>query len=185
MDNEDLPYSLMAELDKVGGSDNPPVHLWHPDNEKDIDLTITKTGVWNYLGTPIKRPRLVRLFASVLRKDLNEYFLVTPVEKCRITVEDVPFQIILMDVKGEGEQQEITLTSDMGESFALDADHGLRILRSGEETIPYLHVRGDMDGRVNRNVYYQMAELLQQRNDSGQEWLGLWSHGQFFRFIPA
>ena len=79
---EDLPYSLMSELDKVSGTSNPPVHLWHPELEKDIDLVVSRNGLWNYLGTPIKRPRLVRLFASVLRKEADEYFLVTP-DYCR------------------------------------------------------------------------------------------------------
>ena len=78
---QDLPYSLMTELEKVTGKDLPPVHLWHPENEKDIDLEILPDGTWNYMGTPILRRRLIHLFASVLRKEDEDYFLVTPVEK--------------------------------------------------------------------------------------------------------
>ena len=85
MSSPELPYSLMSELGKVQENEHPPVHLWHPDVERDIDLVISRDGVWNYLGSPIKRPRLVRLFASVLRRDGDDYFLVTPVEKCRIS----------------------------------------------------------------------------------------------------
>ena len=98
----ELAYSLMSELGKVQENEHPPVHLWHPNVERDIDLVISRDGVWNYLGSPIKRPRLVRLFASVLRRDGDDYYLVTPVEKCRITVKDVPFQVVLMNVTGEG-----------------------------------------------------------------------------------
>ena len=102
MSSPELPYSLMSELGKVQENEHPPVHLWHPDVERDIDLVISRDGVWNYLGSPIKRPRLVRLFASVLRRDGDDYYMVTPVEKSRITVEDVPFQVVLMNVTGEG-----------------------------------------------------------------------------------
>ena len=154
---QDLPYSLMSELEKVSGSGHPPVHQWHPEVEKDIDLVVTRDGVWNYLGTPIKRPRLVRLFSSVLRRDGDEYFLVTPVEKCRITVEDVPFQVLLLDDEGEGESRNLTVTTDMAESVPVDADHPLRIIQEGDEWIPYIMIRDGMEGRCNRNVYYISA----------------------------
>lgn len=184
---EDLPYSLMSELDKVSGTSNPPVYLWHPELEKDIDLVVSRNGLWNYLGTPIKRPRLVRLFASVLRKEADEYFLVTPVEKCRITVEDVPFQVLLMTVEGEGEQQTLKMTTDMGESFFVDEQHPLRIIQEGQEWIPYVLVRDGMEGRLNRNVYYQLADLLQASShpDLDEQWLGVWSCSQFFSLMAV
>ena len=87
-----LPYSLISDLEKVSTKSNPPVHLWHPDIEKSIDLVVKENGVWEYEGSPINRPRLVRLFASVLRREGDSYFLVTPAEKCLIKVEDVPFE---------------------------------------------------------------------------------------------
>ena len=184
---QDLPYSLMAELDKVSGQGNPPVHLWNPENEKTIDLVIRRDGSWHYDGTPIKRPRLVRLFSSVLKREADDYFLVTPVEKCRISVEDAPFQVMLMDVEGEGRTQNLTMTTDMAETFAVDAVHPLRIEQQGDEWIPYVMVRGGMEARVTRNVYYQLAELLTEHTppDSDNPWLGVWSHGQFFPMMPA
>lgn len=184
---EDLPYSLMSELDKVKGTANPPVHLWHPELEKDIDLVVSRNGTWNYLGTPIKRPRLVRLFASVLRREADEYFLVTPVEKCRISVEDVPFQVLLMTVEGAGDQQQLTLTTDMGESFFVDEQHPLRITQEGQEWIPYVLVRDGMEGRLNRNVYYQLADLLQasKHPELDEEWLGIWSCNHFFPLMAV
>ena len=176
---KDEPYSLMSELEKVSGKGNPPVHLWHPEVEKDIDLVVKRDGTWLYMGTPIKRPRLVRLFSSVLRKEGDEYFLVTPVEKCRIQVEDTPFQVVLMDVSGSGKNQLLTLTSDMGEVITADGDHPLRIEQHEEQWIPYVLIRDGMEGRLTRSVYYQLADLLVA--ESG--WLGVWSKGEFFPFM--
>lgn len=181
----------MAELEKVPGNLKnqglPPVHLWHPENEKDIDLVIEKGGAWRYQGSAIKRPRLIRLFASVLRKDGPDYFLVTPVEKCRIQVEDVPFQGVLMDVDGVGQDQRLTVTTDMADQVVIGAEHPLRIEQSGEEWIPYVLVRGELEARLNRNVYYQLADLMVEceHPESGEPWLGVWSDGSLFPMLPA
>ena len=187
MDDPELPYSLMAELGKVQGSEHPSVHLWHPHINRDIDLVISCDGVWNYLGTPIKRPRLVRLFASVLQRDGDDYYLVTPVEKCRITVEDVPFQAVLMDVTGEGESTCLELTTDMGEVISINDEHPLRIAQDGAEWIPYVVIRDGMEGRLNRNVYYQLANLMipGKHPSLEGEWLGVWSHENFFPMLPV
>lgn len=184
---QEIPYSLMAELDKVAGISHPPVHLWNPENEKDIDLVIRRDGTWHYGGSPIKRPRLVRLFASVLKREGDDYFLVTPVEKCRITVQDVPFQAVLMDSAGEGENRRLSMTTDMAETVPVDAEHPLRITQQGDEWIPYVLVRDGMEARVSRNVYYQLAELLEVHDhpDEHKPWLGVWSHGVFFPLMPA
>jgi hypothetical protein len=173
---QDLPYSLMAELDKVAGKANPPVHLWHPENEKDIDMVIQRDGTWLYLGTPIKRRRLVHLFASVLRREGENYYLVTPVEKCRITVADAPFQVLLMAVSGSETAQRLQMTTDMGEEVVVDADHPLRMAQQGDEWVPYVLVRDGMEARVNRNVYYQLADLMVEQDGA----LGVWSGGVFF-----
>ncbi|MDA0978684.1 MAG: DUF1285 domain-containing protein [Proteobacteria bacterium] len=184
---QDLPYSLMSELDKVKTDGLPPVHLWHPENEKDIDLVITAEGSWLYGGTPIKRPRLVRLFSSVLRREGDNYFLVTPVEKCRITVEDVPFQVVLMDEAGDGTGRQLTMTTDMGEVFPLDNEHPMRMTQQGDQWVPYVLVRDGMEARVSRNVYYQLAESLDEapHPETGEKWLGVWSHDVFTPFMLA
>ena len=175
----DLPYSLMTELEKVSAKGLPPVHLWQPENVKDIDLVISRDGTWRYGGTPIKRRRLIHLFASVLKLEADEYFLVTPVEKCRIKVEDVPFQIILMDVSGEGPDQLLQVTTDMAEQVEIGGEHPLRIEQQGEEWIPYVMIRGGMEARMNRNVYYQLAELITEEQDE----MGVWSEQQFFKLM--
>ena len=187
MSSPELPYSLMSELGKVQENEHPPVHLWHPDVERDIDLVISRDGVWNYLGSPIKRPRLVRLFASVLRRDGDDYYLVTPVEKCRITVEDVPFQVVLMNVTGEGISTCLQVTTDMGEVIPVDDEHPLRIIQDGAQWIPYVVIRDGMEARLNRNVYYQLADLMipGKHLTLDGEWLGVWSHENFFPMLPV
>ena len=187
MNISELPYSLMSELGRLQRGKNPPVHLWHPETESDIDLVISKDGVWNYCSSPIKRPRLIRLFASVLRRDRNEYYLVTPIEKCRITVEDVPFQAVLMQASGEGSSACLQLTTDMGEQVRIDEKHPLRIFQDGEDTVPYVLVRDGMECRLSRNVYYQLAELMVPNRFVGNEgeWMGVWSHGIFFPMLPV
>jgi len=183
----DLPYSLLSELEKVQDKGLPPVHLWHPENEKDIDLVIEQDGTWQYQGSPIKRPRLIKLFSSVLRKDGDDYFLVTPVEKCRIQVEDAPFQGILMDVDGEGQAQRLRVTTDMGEQVTINREHPLRIQQVDEQWIPYVMIRAGLEARLNRNVYYQLADLMVEHAhpDSGDSWLCIWSDGELFPMMPA
>ena len=173
---QDLPYSLMTELEKVARKDLPPVALWQPEVEKDIDMEVLPDGTWNYMGTPILRRRLIHLFASVLRKEEDDYFLVTPLEKCRIRVLDVPFQIILMNVIGEGTLQSLEITTDMGETVVVDSEHPLRMVHRNDESIPYVMIREGMEGRMNRNVYYQLAGLLTEREGE----LGVWSRNHFF-----
>ena len=174
----------MSELDKVSGKPNPPVHLWQPEQERDIDMVIGRDGTWSYLGSPINRPRLVHLFASVLRREGDEYYLVTPAEKCRMIVEDVPFQVLLMDVSGEDDTQRLDVTTDMGEKITIDVEHPLRIEQQGEEWVPYVLVRDGMEGRLNRNVYYQLTELIVEDADGhGEACLGVWSAGTFFPLL--
>ena len=173
---QDLPYSLMLELEKVARKSLPPVDQWLPENEKDIDLEILPDGTWNYMGTPILRRRMIHLFASVLRKEDEDYFLVTPVEKCRIRVADVPFQIVLMDVEGEGKHQNLIVTTDMGERLCVNTEHPMRITHKDYQSIPYVTIRNDMEGRMIRNVYYQLAELVVEKDGK----MGVWSGGEFF-----
>ena len=166
---QNLPYSLMAELEKVSRKTNPPVHLWQPEKEKKIDLVVRQSGVWEYEGSPITRVRLVRLFASVLRKEGSDYYLVTPAEKCLIDVEDVPFEIVLMNVLGEGKSRTISMTTNMGESFRIDENHPVTLRQYGSHTFPYVLVRNSMEGRINRNVYYQFGEFLEETERPGSE----------------
>ena len=191
-------YSLLAELERVAAQGAAPVHGWHPEAEQDIELVIQRDGTWLYQGTPITRPRLVRLFASVLRKDGDDYYLVTPVEKCRITVEDVPFQVLLMEAQSAGKEQLLSCTTDMAEVVPIDAEHPLRMAVVKDEWIPYLLIRDGMEARVTRNVYYQLAELLVVESTrhadaihvdavyaEASDCFGIWSGGCFFPLMPV
>ena len=164
-----LPYSLISDLEKVSVKSNPPVHLWHPDTEKSIDLVVKKNGVWEYEGSPINRPRLVRLFSSVLRREGDNYYLVTPVEKCLIKVEDVPFEIVLMESLGEGVNREISMTTSTGDKFLVDENHPLELKRCESDIFPYVLVRDGMEGRLNRNVYYPLAEFFEEPKNTSDE----------------
>jgi hypothetical protein len=180
--NEAAAYSLLNGLEKVKGLPHPPVHLWHPDNVKDIDMQIRANGEWVHEGSVIKRERLVHLFASVLRKEDDDYYLVTPVEKCRIVVEDAPFIAILLRNEGQGKAQKLSFTTNMAEEVNCDADHTLRIdiNPDSDEPAPYIHIREGLEARINRNVFYQLMDLLVTEQWQGKQWLGLWSYDKFF-----
>ncbi|MDK1023948.1 MAG: DUF1285 domain-containing protein [Gammaproteobacteria bacterium] len=182
----DAPYSLLKELGKYKDKGLPPLHLWHPEESRAIDMRIDRSSKWFHEGSPINRPTMVRLFSTVLRReDDDHYYLVTPVEKCRIEVEDVPFQAILMNVHGEGEAQTICFTTNVADEVMLDSDHPLRIETDSEteEPSPYILVRDRLEARLNRSVFYQLVDAAIQREIKGETWLGVWSSGIFFKLM--
>ncbi len=179
----------MAELERVKGKGLPPVHLWHPDVVTKIDMRVHADGTWYYMGSPIERRRLVRLFSTVLRREGEQYFLVTPVEKCLIEVEDAPFQAVLLEVMGQGKSQQLKFTTNMAEEVIVDADHPLRfeIDSATGEPSPYVLVRDSLEARLNRSVYYHLAELVVSdipSFESKSKWLGVWSSAIFFPIQP-
>lgn len=139
-----------------GGRAPAPVHLWNPDNCGEMDLVIRADGVWMHEGSPIGRPALVRLLATVLRRDADGYYLVTPVEKLKITVEDVPFRAVRVDREGA----DLVFTTDMGERVAAGKEHPIRVETDPDtgEPAPYVHVRGDLEARIQRPVFYELVE---------------------------
>jgi uncharacterized protein len=156
---------------------------WNPPFCGDIDMQIRSDGSWWYLGTPILRPELVQLFARVLRKEADQYFLVTPVEKIGIRVDDAPFLITDADLIDAGTaQQRVTLTTNIGEQFDLDTQHALVVRGTADEPRPYVHVRNDLWALLSRAAYYRLTsevESLPEPDDG----FGLRSHGQWFRLL--
>ena len=148
----------------------------------DIDMRIARDGTWFYQGSPIPRPALVKLFASVLERDEEgDFWLKTPVEKARIRVEDAPFVAVELTAEGEGRGQSLTFRTNLDEHVTAGADHPLRVEqdpRSGEPS-PYLEVRRGLDALIARPVYYELAGLAEE-SDSEPETLGVWSGGVFF-----
>lgn len=164
----------------------PPVHLWNPPFCGDIDMRIARDGSWHYLGTPIGRPAMVRLFSTILRRDGEDYFLVTPVEKVGIRVDDAPFVAVAMDVEGEGEAQRLHFRTNVDDEVAAGAEHPLRFVldvESGEPS-PYVHVRANLEALIHRNVFYRLVELAVPCERNGEAWLGVWSDGVLFPIAP-
>ncbi len=176
------PYSLLAELESVKHLGKAPIHLWHPEQVSEIDMCIMRDGSWLHTGSPITRQRLVRLFSTLLRKEGDQYFLVTPVAKYLIEVEDAPFQAVLLAARGEAERQTLAFTTNVADIVIADADHPLRfeIDEETREPSPYVLVRDELEARLSRNVFYQLADLAQERLVSGEPWMGVWSEGEFF-----
>lgn len=174
----------MSEQQKSG---LPPVEQWDPPFCGDIDLVIRKDGSWHYMGSPIGRERMVRLFASVLRREGEQYFLVTPVEKVGIQVEDVPFiATSLASIERDG-RQGLAFTTSVGDTVILDAEHPLRVELDPvtDEPSPYIYVRNDLEARIHRNVFYELVDMAEVHSIDGSDWYGVESDGQFFTIAPV
>ncbi len=154
----------------------PPVESWHPAHCGDSDMRIARDGTWFHQGSPIGRKELVRLFSTVLRKDADGFVLVTPAEKLSIAVEDAPFIAVLMDRQGEGREQTLSFTTNLGDESVAGPDHPLRFVMQDGAPVPYLHVRGHLEARLARAVYYQLVDLAVEEGGM----LGVWSGGVFF-----
>ena len=170
---------LMSAVPAVKGP--PPVHLWNPPFCGDIDMRIARDGTWYYLGTPIGRAPMVKLFASILRREGDAYFLVTPVEKVGIQVDDAPFLAVDFTVAGTGRDQTLTFTTKTDDVVTAGPDHDLtfRIAPDGEPA-PYIHVRAGLNALIDRKSFYRLVELGCHDPHSRESWFGIWSSGQFF-----
>ena len=154
-----------------------PVHLWNPPFCGDIDMRIAADGTWFYLGSPIGRPALVKLFSSILRKDPDGYVLVTPVERVGIKVEDAPFLAVEMRVEGS----RIGFRTQVDDFVWVDAEHPLRFEKGAAEGVkPYVRIRGDLWALVNRALFYDLVEIGVTATHEGEAWFGVPSGGLFF-----
>ncbi len=163
------------------------MHLWNPPYCGDLDIEIRRDGLWFYLGTPIGREPLVRLFASILKLEDGRYYLVTPVEKVGIRVADVPFIAVDAEAAGEGEGQVLTFTTNVGDEVAAGPGNPIRVERdpaTGEPS-PYVHVRRGLEARIDRKTFYRLVERGAHEDHEGSRWFGLWSGGSFFPVIPS
>jgi len=161
MSLEKITAQIKKQGDKI-----PPVELWNPDYCGEMDLQIKANGDWYYSGTIFKRISLVKLLSSVLKKEEGEYFLVTPVEKIKITVDDAPF--VLTQWHWQDENKKIMMVSNnVGDEFVLDANHPISLNANGEL---YITVRRDLLAKVHRNVYYQWIDLAKEtKTEKGTE----------------
>lgn len=168
----------------VGHRPLPPVEHWNPPLSGAIDIRIARNGTWYHEGQPIQRDRLVQLFASILRCDEDgQYYLVTPVEKWRIRVDDAPFLAVRLDATGTGQDRSLTFTTNIGDIVTADAAHPLTVeYRTPDgEPAPYVHIRGRLRALLSRAVFVELAELAEERFSAAGHAYGVWSQGQFFR----
>ena len=156
-----------------------------------LGLRIMQDGTWLYRGSPIDRIELVRLFASVLRREADgSYLLVTPVERGRIEVDDAPFVAVELAAQGAGKDQMVRLRTNVDEWLTLGPNHPLRLRRPGDQAaeagpVPYVEVRAGLEARLARPVYYELVELAEERLEGDRQRFGVWSDGMFFALDDA
>ena len=163
--------SLFAELvEQQAAKRLPPVHLWQPENVGRIDISIDAEGRWSHDGDPIQRQPLIDLFATILRLDDGQHYLVTPHEKLAIEVADAPFVVVDFAVEGQGTDQQCIVTTNVGDHCLLDTDHPV-VVRDG---VPYVDIRGGLLAKFSRNAFYQLVEIGAAEAD---EWI-VYSFGE-------
>ncbi|WP_031328019.1 DUF1285 domain-containing protein [Rhodobacter capsulatus] len=168
---------IAAAVAKAGAKGPPPVHLWDPPFCGDLDIEIRRDGTWFYLGTPIGREALVRLFASVLKLEDGRFYLVTPVEKVGIRVQDAPF----LAVDCTAAAGDLRFVTNVGDEVVAGPDHPIRVeIAADGEPRPYLHVRRGLEARIDRKTFYRLVDLATPGPHAGEDWLGLTSGGVFF-----
>ena len=175
--------ALATAAKAAGRRGPPPVHLWNPPFCGDLDIRIARDGTWHYLGTPIGRPALARLFASILKREGDAYFLVTPVEKVGIRVDDAPFVAVDFTAEGAGMGQRLTFATNVGDETLAGPDNPIRVTRDPVtgEPAPYVHVRRGLEALIDRKSFYRLVDLGVEQGGA----FGVWSAGEFFPFIPA
>ena len=170
---------------KSGKKGLPPVDKWNPPFCGDIDLKILRDGRWMYMGTEIKRPAMVRLFSTILRLDSDgEYYLVTPVEKVRIQVEDTPFLIVSMDKLKKENKTSLIFYTSLQDEIILTKKNPISIeVNDKNEPSPYILVRNNLRGLISRSVYYELIEYAQERTIEDKNFLTIESNNEIFKMF--
>ncbi|MGB0630825.1 MAG: DUF1285 domain-containing protein [Alphaproteobacteria bacterium] len=175
-----LERALAQGKDKRSEFPGPP---GGPQMCGDIDIRIARDGTWHYLGSPIGRKRLVKLFASVLKRDESgDFWLITPAEMCRIKVDDAPFTAVEMTVDSDNHGQKLIFRSNIDEIVTAGPDHPIRVEIDSEtgEPSPYIMIRDGLEALIVRSVFYDLVELGEERQVDGRAMLGVRSSGKFF-----
>lgn len=179
--------SITGAVSRVAAKGPPPVERWNPPFCGDLDMRIAADGTWFYLKTPIGRPALVKLFASVLKREGDKYFLVTPVEKCGLQVEDAPFLAVEMKAEQGANGRVLHFRTNVDDWVACGPEHPLRFEpESGTGGLkPYLHVHRDLWAKVTRALFFDLVELGEERDVAGRLMFGVVSMGSFFAMAGA
>ena len=180
---DDTPLSGLAAIEALMDLEKPfPLDRWHPEKRGRMDLRITADGRWIHEGREIERRKLIHLFASILRRDDEEYVLVTPVEKYAIDVEDAPFIATEVEMDGSGRDRVIGFHLNTGHHMIADADHPIFLRGPESDATPYTVVRRGLEAKLSRPAWNALANAAA---DEGLDPLGLWSRGQFFPLLAG
>ena len=180
----DLKGLSLAELQRLAQERTlPPVDQWNPDHCGTSEMRIARDGTWYHQGSPIRRPAMVRLFSTVLRREPDgRHVLVTPVEKLEIAVDSTAFRAIDMRIEGEGAERRIAFGLDSGDAVILGPDHPLTIIETAGGPSPRIAVRHGLEAELTRAVYYELADIALSE---GHDPPGIWSMGTFFPLDPG
>jgi hypothetical protein len=173
-----LSSVIAAAGELQSGRGLPPVHLWNPPHCGEIDIRIGRDGRWRHEGAPIGRDALVRLFSTVLRKESDGFYLVTPAEKLKIVVEDAPFIAVQVDRSGDA----IRFLTNVGDWVEAGPEHAIRVETDAMtgEPAPYVHIRGQLEARMTRPIFYELVEMAEPEDGPGGACLIVHSHGVAF-----
>ncbi|HEY1612383.1 MAG TPA: DUF1285 domain-containing protein [Rhizomicrobium sp.] len=183
MSADELNLGIASILrDAAQGRLLPPVARWNPTLCGAVDIRIARDGTWFHEGEPIRRHAMVRLFSTILRRENDEFYLVTPAEKLRIEVEDAPFVAVLMRAKGDVSSQTLVFTTNVGDECMAGSDHPIRM---GEcpfhgTPIPYILIRQGLEARIARSVFYELVDMAHPAPGGDDSVIGVRSGGVFF-----
>lgn len=186
------PQSPALDLERIADAVSGKSQIREANENRHFQMRIARDGIWYYQGTPINRMPLVKLFSTVLRREEDgRYWLVTPVERGLIDVDDVPFMAVeVTHLPGgveDGSEDLLRFRTNLDAEIDCGPDHPLRVvIEAGtEEPSPYILVRDNLEARLTRSVFYELAELAQEREVDGQWVYGVWSKGEFFQLGPV
>lgn len=174
-----------AALEGAAGRPLPPVSEWNPSRTGEIDLTIRRDGAWAHEGQVIERARLVRLFSTVLRKDGDDYFLVTPAEKLKIRVEDAPFLAVSMRERTNSGVRELVFATNVGDEVVAGRDRPISYRGPKGQKRAYVLVRDRLEALISRSVFFDLVAAGETRETGGEDWFGVESSGVFFPLSRA
>jgi len=179
------PENIVEQVEKSAKNlSQPPLEKWHPEFSGDMDLRISRDGEWIHKGKPLGREAIVRLFSTILRReDDGEYYLLTPVEKWRIQVEDTPLLAHSLEVEESGNEQVVRLTTNVGETLEVGNEHPLEVgsYEASGQPRPIIRVRHGVDARLTTAAYYELAKHVVEQTIDGKAVLGVFSHGNFYK----
>ncbi len=176
------PVSLLDDINNDDlQQDLPPVDEWHPEHCGDSEICIRRDGTWTHQGDVFKREKLVKMFSKIIRLDEDEkYYLVTPVEKMLLSVEDVPFLVVGFDIVIHEDSQKIIFETSLGDQVVVDAEHPVTVLTINDEPAPYVVVRKNLKARIARSVFYQLIDVAVSEQRGAENVLFLESSGERF-----